>query len=257
MRAVDALETLELLGSAQWGLVTTSQARSAGLTNVQLARLADRGTLYRVRHGVYALPSAGADPLQDLRAAWLAAGRDDERVVVSGASAAAVHGLGDLVPSRHEFTSAERRQSAQADVRFHRATLPDADVVVVDGLPVTSVERTVQDLSGRALDADHLATVLEDAVTRSHANPRKLASALERNAHRYHSPSGARLLASLAPASAPYWAAVAKSLADGATVQVSPELREGLALALTDAWPVDAVANAFAGVARSHLGRAA
>lgn len=257
MRAVEALETLELLGSAQWGLVTTSQARSAGLSNVQLARLTDQGTLARVRHGVYALPSAGTDPLQDLRAAWLAASRDEEHVVVSGASAAAVHGLGDLVPSHHEFTAAGRRQSAQTDVRFHRADLPDGDVVVVDGLPVTSVERTVQDLSGRALDADHLATVLEDAVTRSEANPRKLASALERNARHYHSPSGAQLLASLAPASAAYWAALAKNLADGATVQLSPELREGLTFALTAAWPADAVADAFAGVARSHLRKAA
>lgn len=251
MRAVDALETLELLGSAQWGLVTTSQARSAGLSNVQLARLADQRTLTRVRHGVYALPSARTDSLQDLHAAWLAASRDGERVVVSGASAATVHGLGDVVPARHEFTAAGRRQSAQPDVRFHRTDLSDGEVVLVDGLPVTSVERTVEDLSGSALDADHLATVLEDAVTRSQANPRKLASALERNARHYAAASGAQLLADLAPASASYWAAVAKSLADGATLHVSAELRQGLSAALSTAWTSKGLEGTFTDFARA------
>jgi predicted transcriptional regulator of viral defense system len=54
MRALDVLETLELLGSGQWGLVTTAQANEAGVSKMQLSRLAARGTVQRVRHGVYA-----------------------------------------------------------------------------------------------------------------------------------------------------------------------------------------------------------
>lgn len=257
MRAVDALETLELLGSAQWGLVTTAQARDAGLSNVQLARLTDQGTLTRVRHGVYALPSSGAGPLQDLRAAWLAAARHDDRVVVSGASAAVVHGLGDLVPSHHEFSSGVRRQSSQPDVRFHRGAFAPDEVTVVDGLPVTTVERTVADLTARGVDSDHLATVLADAVTTSHTSPKALATALQRNAHRYYAPDGATLLAELAPSNAAYWTAVAQSVVEGQTVDVSSDLRKSLAVLLTNSVDTRSLEQAFANLARSAVARAA
>lgn len=198
MRAVDALETLELLGSSQHGLVTAAQARSAGVSNVDVKRLVDAGTLARVRHGVYALPSAGVDPLQDLRAAWLAASAAGN-VVVSGLSAAAVHGLGDLVPSRHEFSSSERRQSAQPDVRFRRADLPAGEVVWVDGLPMTSVPRTVADLARASLDFDHFASVLSDAVDKREVDVSSLERAVDKYAHRHGAKNGRALLAAVAP----------------------------------------------------------
>lgn len=198
MRAVDALEALELVGSTQRGLVTTAQAREAGLAGVDLTRLADAGKLVRVRHGVYALPSAGVDRLQDLRAAWLAASVNGE-VVVSKTSAAAVHGLGDLVPAAHDFTAAVRRQSTLPDVRFHRATLSDNDVTTVDGLPVTTVARTVSDLVASSLDSDQLAGVLSDAVENADVDVEALVAALSPYAARYGFDSGQALMAELAP----------------------------------------------------------
>lgn len=198
MRAVKALETLELLGSTHRGLVTAAQAKAAGVSKVDLARLVQAGTLARARHGVYVLPSAGVDPLQDLRAAWLAASGSG-KVVVSGASAAAVHGLGDLVPAKHEFTAHERRQSAQSDVRFRRADLSEREVTWVDGLPVTSVPRTVADLVRTSLDSGHLANVLSDAVDNPNVDVEDLERAVERYSRRYGAKSGRDLLAKVAP----------------------------------------------------------
>ena len=198
MRAVDALEVLELLGSTQRGLVTTAQARESGLPGVDLTRLTDSGKLLRVRHGVYALPSAGADRLQDLRAAWLATSANGD-VIVSGASAAVVHGLGDLVPAAHEFTAPVRRQSTLPDLRFHRAELSDDDVTVVDGLPVTTVVRTAADLAASLLDSDHLAGVLSAAVENLDVDVEELAQALSPYATRYGFDSGQALLAEVAP----------------------------------------------------------
>ena len=198
MRAVDALETLELLGSAQRGLVTTAQAREAHVTGVDLTRLAGSGKLLRVRHGVYALPSAGVDRLQDLRGAWLAASANGD-VVVSKASAAAVHGLGDLVPAAHEFTSPVRRQSTLPDVRFHRAILTDSDVTVVDGLPVTTVVRTAADFAAAFLDADHFAAFLSAAVEHPGVDLEELAAALLPHVARYGHDTGHALIAEVAP----------------------------------------------------------
>jgi hypothetical protein len=148
----------------------------------------------RVRHGVYALPSADTGPLQGLRAAWLATGSrpagNQSQAVVSGESAAALHGLGDLLPSRYEFTTAVRRQTTQPDTRYRKRDLPDGDVTRVNGLPVTTVARTVNDLATGGTDFDHLAVVVRDAVTTTDVDTAALVEALEPAAERFGSPDG-------------------------------------------------------------------
>lgn len=217
MRASDALTVLEQLGSGQWGLVTTAQAAALGVTRTDLGRLMGAGSVQRVRHGVYALASAGYGPLQELQAAWLAtdprtAGEtrvmDGDDVVVSHVSAAQVHGLGDLIAAAHEFTSPRRRQTAQPDVRFHRLDLPDEDRAVVEGLPVTSVVRTVADLVASATDFDHLATVVRDALSLPDVRHDVLAARLDAGASRYGFEDGEELVsASLESAGLPTVAA--------------------------------------------------
>lgn len=192
MRAVDALATLQELGSTQRGLVTTSQAEEYGISRVALGRLRDRGLIHQARRGVYALPTAGDESLQDLHAAWL--GTEPTRlaeqrlhqpdIVVSHVSAARVHGLGDLVAATHEFTSAIRRRSSQPDVRIHRGDLTDDDVTVVGGLPTTSIPRTVSDLADDGVDLDHLAYVVRDALSAPEVRPQDLARRLDKAAER-------------------------------------------------------------------------
>jgi hypothetical protein len=141
--------------AAQWGLFTTAQARAQGLTAQALARLADDGVVERLRHGVYRVTGAPPHPSDPLRAAWLALDpirSAAERVsaysmepvdVVSHRSAAQLHHLGDLDADRLEFTTAVRRQTRSADVRFHRAALTRRDWSLIEGLPVTTVLRTI------------------------------------------------------------------------------------------------------------------
>jgi predicted transcriptional regulator of viral defense system len=198
MRALDVLESLELLGSSQWGLVTTAQAQEVGVSKMQLSRLVARGTVQRVRHGVYALPSADAGPLQGLRAAWLATGSrpvgDQPLAVVSGESAAAVHGLGDLLPAKYEFSTAVRRQTTHPDTRYKKRNLPNNDITWVNGLPVTTIARTVQDLATGETDFDHLAVAVRDAVTGAAVASDALVQALEPAADRFRSRDGNALL---------------------------------------------------------------
>ncbi|MGP6175383.1 type IV toxin-antitoxin system AbiEi family antitoxin domain-containing protein [Corynebacterium sp. A21] len=187
MRESRVLEELEMFGSSQWGLVTAAQAHSLGIERLWLSRMNGRGMLQRIRHGVYALPSAKYDRLQDLRAAWLATDasvaaedrlRSDDPVVVSHVSAAGVHQLGDLLAARHEFSSPARRQTTQKDLRFHRCAVPARDITWMEGLPVTSIARTVGDLAANATDFDHLATVVRDAVEDHHVSTDELAERL-------------------------------------------------------------------------------
>lgn len=182
------------LAAEQWGLVTTAQARSLGVSPQTVARLSAEGGLERLTHGVYRVSGTPPSPLDEVRAAWLAldpgrrAGErlhDEPPAVVSHRSAAAILGLGDLEADGSEFTSGERKQTRRPDVQIHRGPVGPAEWTVVDGLPVTTVVRTVGDLAAARVDGGHLASVVRDALIRQQVDERMLANALRRHAHHY------------------------------------------------------------------------
>lgn len=174
MEMRQALGVLASLSSAQWGLFTSSQAAARGVSRLDLSRLAEAGLLDRVAHGVYRDTGAAGDEFDGLRSAWLAivpkvdastrlqAGADD--AVVSGPSAAWLHGIGDLRADRDEFTSSVRRQTQREGVRIVTRPLATADVTVRHGLPVTTVERTITDLVADRVDLSLVAKALGDAM---------------------------------------------------------------------------------------------
>lgn len=185
------------IADEQWGLVTTAQARAAGVTPQSMARLASEGVLERVAHGVYRVVGAGS-PLDGLRAAWLALEPEEPAAdrlrepdaVLSHRSAARYHQLGDLDADRFEFTVATRRQSKRPDVRFHRETLAPGDWQVTTGLPVTTIVKTISDLAKTRTDGGHLAGVVRDAIAVASVTAEELSSALAPYAHHYGQQAG-------------------------------------------------------------------
>ncbi|WP_116952934.1 type IV toxin-antitoxin system AbiEi family antitoxin domain-containing protein [Jiangella endophytica] len=187
------------LAAEQWGLITTAQAASIGVSAQTMARLANQGALQRLGHGIYRVAGAPFDPGDGLRAAWLGLdpGRrvaerraDPSAAVVSHRSAARLHGLGDLDADSYEFTVSGRKQSRRPDVRLHRGSVTADDRTVVDGLPVTTVARTVADLAAARTDGDHLAAVVVDAVMAQRSRSEDLALVLRPYANRYGAPLG-------------------------------------------------------------------
>lgn len=196
---MSALLSLADIAAEQWGLVTSAQARARGVSAQTMARLCDQGALERTTHGVYRFCGVPPDPADELRAAWLTLDpsrraaeriRDRSPAVVSHRSAAGVHGLGDLEADLHEFTTPTRKQSRRPDIRFHRGDLAAGEWIVVDGLPVTTVARTIADLAAARVDGGHLARVVRDALTRKQANDREVSAALAPCAARYDAPEG-------------------------------------------------------------------
>lgn len=240
---MDAVLELADLAAEQWGLVTAAQARAVGVSNQMAARLTERGTLERLAYGVYRVSGAPAGPLDGLRAAWLAlepARRAVERtqdatpiVVSHRAAAAAVYGYGDLDGDVYEFTAPSRRQSRRTDVRFHRAVVEPGDWAVVDGLPVTTPERTIVDLAAARIDGGHLAGVVRDAVMGFDVDENELAQRLRPYAHHYGAPlgDGAQMI---------------QLLLDQAGVEASPQLTAAALKALTSSIDTSAFASANA-----------
>lgn len=201
-----ALALLEEYTAQQWGLVTAAQAVGAGVDRVTLTRLADAGHLEPVHRGVYAAATVPADRLREEQATWLALnptvpawGRsrlDPDGGVLSHRSAAWAHSAGDMLASTIELTVPRRRTTRAPTVRLRRAHLQQADITLVDGLPVTTLERTVADLMADRVDATHLAQVIADGARAESLDLPQLASRIAQHGRRYGIPraSGEALL---------------------------------------------------------------
>ena len=132
------------LAVGQHGVVSRGQLRDLGVTDKVIARRVRLGEWERPRRGVYVIGGARRTWDQRVMSAVLAAGHD---ALASHRTALRVWSLVDrsgqielLVDARHNPTV--------AGVRVHRSIhLPGTDGAVVDGIPVTSIARTLVDVS--------------------------------------------------------------------------------------------------------------
>ncbi len=193
MKTRDALRALAAITESQWGLVTSAQAQAAGLLHMDLTRLARSGDLVRVGHGVYRDAGAPTDQHEELRVAWLSTDptrpayqrlRDPHQdAVVSGESAAKLHGIGDFRADQVEISLPQRRRSRREGVRFRVREIEPQDTTLVQGLPVTSLERTIADLVRDGHDLGHVADAVSDALRQSQLDDRHLEELLRPAAH--------------------------------------------------------------------------
>lgn len=188
MKARDALLTLAELSASQWGMFTTAQAATRDVSRLTLARLADAGQLERLAHGVYRDAGSPGDELDDLRALWLSVDparlaeeritTDEHAVIVSGATAAWLHGVGDLRPEPYEFTTSRRRQSHRDELRYRVRKLDGSRITIIHGLPVTDLEQTIVDLVEARTDLSLVAGVTAAAADKRPLDRRLLAKLL-------------------------------------------------------------------------------
>ncbi len=173
------MEAINPLLADQWGMVTTGQAEAAGVSRVTIKRMADAGELVQLRRGVYMSPQFPMTDLDPMRAAWLAADAsrtradrydDVDQVIVAEESAARLHGIGDLPVAEIRFNS--RRRIRVDGAATSSEPIVRAEWDWLDGLPVTSPRRTIEDLvrSGRWND-DHVRSVIDDAMDKGILKP--------------------------------------------------------------------------------------
>ena len=138
------------LAEAQAGYFTAAQAREAGLHQVRLAQLYQRGDIERVTRGVYRLTRYPISPLgQYMEAAlWPQVRRPDAHAVISHESALAIYGLSDASPAKVHVTlptGLRIRRAVPTRLALHYADLTPKDVKQVDGVPVTTAARAIRD----------------------------------------------------------------------------------------------------------------
>jgi predicted transcriptional regulator of viral defense system len=135
------------LATRQYGVVATRQLAELGFGRNSVAKAAKEGRLHRVHRGVYVVGYRRLSWHGRCMAAVLAASPS----VASHLSAAWLWGIVRNRPGTIHLTCPSARRSRRSFV-VHEGDLSDADRTVRDGIPVTSLPRTILDLSaGRSV----------------------------------------------------------------------------------------------------------
>lgn len=153
------------IAEGQLGYFTAAQAKAAGVLQVRLVQLHKSGDVDRVSRGVYRLARYPVSPLGQYMEAslWPQVRRPNARAVISHASALALYGLSGVNPAKVHVTlpaDARVRRTVPRHLAIHYADLAPGDVQDVEGVPVTTPERTIRDVR-----ADHIGpTLLRQAI---------------------------------------------------------------------------------------------
>ena len=141
VQLVDA--PLSALASRQHGVVATRQLLELGYSNHAIAVRVANGWLHRLYRGVYSVGHTRLSVKGRWTAAVLACGPD---AVLSHRSAAALHDVQRIPGGRIDVTAPSGR--VIRGVRCHTSrSLADQDRTIIDGIPVSSIERTLLDLA--------------------------------------------------------------------------------------------------------------
>jgi very-short-patch-repair endonuclease len=163
--------------SEHHGVFSLAAARTAGLTEGALRRRLVGGSVARLHEGVYRFVAAPETWRTGVAAAVLAAGAS---AVASHRSAARLWALRDVPRWAPEVTALGRRLPDVEGVVVHRTDrLDDLDRAVVDGIPCTSVARTLLDL-GAVVHRTVVRTATRDAALRGLTTLVDLVCILER-----------------------------------------------------------------------------
>ena len=174
----DNIEQVIELASSQWGLFTTAQALAAGASRTQLSRLAANGRIESTSYGVYRMADGEETQHAATKAAWLsifpketAYDRLRSRprdAIVTGRTAACLHGDTELRESPFTFAVSSSKRTARKDIELHPWPIDERDVVIIEGLPTASVERTISDLVRSNEDPSLVGNFITGVCRRGH-----------------------------------------------------------------------------------------
>jgi predicted transcriptional regulator of viral defense system len=140
------LEILRELALDHQGVVTTQQAVEVGINKVEPVKLASRGRIERLGHGIYRIPGIPVSPWENWAYAVLWA--NDERAVLSHETALAAWNITDINPDKiHITVPKHKRIRKQGGENFiiHHADLADSQMTFFEQIPITDIPTTIKD----------------------------------------------------------------------------------------------------------------
>ncbi len=172
---VNADHVVAAVAADQHGVVARRQLLDAGLSTSMVDRWLAARRLIPLHRGVYAVGHRGLRREGHWLAAVLAAGPG---AVLSHREAAALHGLRPADRAAIDVTVAGQRR--MPGVQVHRVRRLDAaDATAVDGIPVTTITRTLVDLAA-VVSPQALRKALEEAERSNRLDARAIEAVLAR-----------------------------------------------------------------------------
>jgi very-short-patch-repair endonuclease len=165
-------EIIGRIASRQHGVVTRAQLLDAGVTDKEIKRRLERKALLRVHRGVYRVGHKAPSIEARYHAAVLACG---EGAVLSGQAAGYLWGLIKGTAPPPEVTAPTNRRIKC--IRTRRARRQETEATTHHGIPITTVPRTLVDLSSM-LSLDDLARACHEAGVKHHTTPRQVEAVL-------------------------------------------------------------------------------
>jgi very-short-patch-repair endonuclease len=160
-KQLDADSALAAVAARQHGVILRADAIAAGLSGSATARRVRKGVLRRLHDGVYAVAAVPPTTRQTLFAAVRWAGPGSAASHRAAAHLWQLDGFSD--PALE--VSGPRRMRSRTVSSHITPPIPIEDMSTIDGIPVTSIERTLFDLAG-VVDVDALEDALDSALRR-------------------------------------------------------------------------------------------
>lgn len=139
---------INALAERQHWVVSLTQLQLAGLASDAVHKRAAAGRLHRIHRGVYAVGRRELSARGRWMAATLAYG---STALLADRSSAVLWGIHSSDGAKTHITLPSKNARARPGIEVHRtATLTEADIARVDGIPCTSLARTLVEFACRA-----------------------------------------------------------------------------------------------------------
>ena len=161
----------------QAGYFTARQAREAGYSWERLVYYKEIGRFKRIAHGIYRLVHFPSSPFEDLFIAWLRTGPDS---VISHESALSVYDLSDMLPNIIHVIVPRTASRRRKGLKQHTNRLSPDEITQREGLPITTVERTIADVADYGIPEEFVNQAIREALLRGMTNRLRLLSHAQR-----------------------------------------------------------------------------
>jgi len=170
------------IAESQAGYFTTSQAREVGFSRERLSSNTKKGVFLRATRGVYRLVHFPGSPHEDLFVAWLRTGR---KAVISHESALSLYDLTDVLPNEIHVIVPKTASRRRDGIRQHTNQLNSNEITRREGLPVTTVARTIADVTISGIAEELVQQAIREALQRGLTSQEELKNHADRRGGKF------------------------------------------------------------------------
>ena len=166
----------------QGGNFSAAQAKKLGFSYDRLTKNTKSGRFTRVVHGIYRLTHFPSSAFEDMFVAWLRAGPES---VISHESALSVYDLSDVLPAEIHLIVPRSSSNRRKGIRQHTNQLDEKEITMREGLPITTVQRTIADVAATGLAEEQVEMAIKQGISRGMVTIEMLRDQAEKRGGRF------------------------------------------------------------------------